>query len=220
MKKYYILFLFIVQTFLSSAQTVVPVKDEPRHHNVFENNFVRVLDVRVNPGDTTGFHKHATPSVFIVLHPVKTGSEVKIEEQKATALSPDPTITFEGFYKSPRIHRVWNEDTAQFHVMDVEILSKGGQPTAAPIQQAGFKMLFDEQPVRGYRLTLPATNTIQLQRQSPLLIVGLTNAAQPLSVNKQSFSKEGDYLFIPAGQAVQFSNNNQTPYSFAVLEIK
>src|SRR5688500_16270276 len=90
MKKHYFLLVFIIQVLLCSAQTVVPVKDEPMHHNVFENSFIRVLDVRVRPGDTSQFHKHETPSVFIVLHPVKTGSEVKMEEQKATALfSPD-----------------------------------------------------------------------------------------------------------------------------------
>src|SRR4051794_12376664 len=221
MKKYYFVLVFIVQALLCSAQEILPVKDEPRHHNVFENSFVRVLDVRIKPGDTSLFHKHATPSVFIVLHAVKTGSEVKIEEQKATALSsPDPSITFEGFYKSPRIHRVWNEDTAQFHVMDIEILNKGGHSVSAPIQQDGFKLLFDEQQVRAYRLTLQGGSNTQVQRQNPLLIVGLTDAAQPLSVNDKSFNKEGDFIFIPAGEAVRIANNNQQAYSFAVLEMK
>ncbi len=221
MKKHCLLLIFIIQVVLCSAQAVVAVKDEPRHHNVFENSFVRVLDVRIEPGDTSLFHKHATPSVFIVLHPVKTGSEVKIEEQKATALaSPDPSITFEGFYKSPRIHRVWNEDTARFHVMDIEILNKGGHSVSVPIQQDGFKLLFDEQPVRAYRLTMQDGSNIEVQRQTPLLIVGLTNAAQPLTVNAKPFSKEGDFLFIPAGQAVQISNKGAQPYAFGVLEMK
>lgn len=221
MKKYCCLLFFIMLYFLPAAQQVVPVKDEPRHHNVFENEYLRVLDVRINPGDTSLFHKHATPSVFVVLHPVKTGSEVKMEEQKATALaSPDPSITFEGFYKSPRIHRVWNEDTSVFHVMDIEIVNKGGHTQETAIQQNGFKMLFDEQPVRAYRLTLDANNTVQLQRQNPLFIVGLTNAAQHLKVNNTSFGKEGNFLYVPAGQAVQFTNQNSYAYSFAVLEMK
>lgn len=221
MKKYIILSVFYSFALFCSAQQVVPVRDEPRHHNVLENSFVRVLDVRINPGDTSLFHKHATPSVFIVLHPVKTGSEVKIEEQKATALSsPDPSISFEGFYKSPRIHRVWNEDTSQFHVMDIEILSKGGHAVSAPIQQDGFKLLFDEQPVRAYRLTLQGGSNTRVQRQNPMLIVGLTDAAQPLSVNNKTISKEGDFLFVPANQAVQFSNGGGQAYSFGVLEMK
>ena len=221
MKKYYFLLTLIAQAFICSAQTVIPVKDEPRHHNVFENSFIRVLDVRIKPGDTSLFHKHAIPSVFIVLHPAKMGSEVKVEEQKSTALAArDPSITFEGFYKSPRIHRAWNEDTSLYHVMDIEILSNGGRAVSTPIQQDGFKLLFDEQPVRAYRLTLQEGSSTGVQRQNPLLIVGFTDAAQSLSVNNTSFNKEGDFLFIPAGQAVQITNNNQQAYSFAVLEMK
>src|SRR6476660_3927863 len=119
MRKIYLLFaLFITVHCLAQ----VPVSKEPMHHNVFENAYVRVLDVHIKPGDTTQFHKHETPSVFILLHSVKTGSEVIVEEAKATVLKKDAFISFEGFYKSPRIHRVWNEDTIEFHVMDVEIL--------------------------------------------------------------------------------------------------
>ena len=36
----------------------IPVSIEPRHHKVFENEYVRVLDVHIVPGDTTLFHKH------------------------------------------------------------------------------------------------------------------------------------------------------------------
>lgn len=77
--------------------------------------------MHVPPGDTSQFHKHETPSVFSVLTPRKTGSEVIKEEAKATALAKDASISFEGFYTTPRIHRVWNEDTAEFHVMGYRI---------------------------------------------------------------------------------------------------
>ncbi len=99
MGKCFTLFTFFLQALLCSAQ--VAVSKEPRHRNVFENNVVRVLDVRVPPKDTSQFHKHETPSVFIVLNPAKTGSEVITEEIKATALSKDATISFEGFYTTP-----------------------------------------------------------------------------------------------------------------------
>lgn len=86
-KPFLLLLIFMVHACMCRSQQVVPVRDEPMHHNVFQNEYIRVLDVRIRPGDTSQFHKHETPSVFIVLHPVKTGSEVRIEEQKATALS-------------------------------------------------------------------------------------------------------------------------------------
>ncbi len=210
--------MLFLHTLLTLAQ--VPVSKEPRHHNVFENAFVRVLDVHVPPGDTTQFHKHETPSVFIVLTPVKTGSEVVIEEIKSTALSKDATISFEGFYEKPRIHRVWNEDTVEFHVMDVEILNKKQHRISSPIQQNAFQLLYDEKPVRTYRLILNEGRNVLLQTESPFLIVGLSEGLKNVRVNKKLFSKKGDFLFIPPGHSIQFTNKDQQSSSFAILELK
>src|ERR1051325_1213192 len=106
--KQFLFLISIISMLQTHAQEAIAVSKEPLHKKVFENDYLRVLDVQIAPGDTTQFHKHETPSVFISLHPVKTGSQVIIEDGTATALSPDRSITFEGFYKSPRIHRVWN----------------------------------------------------------------------------------------------------------------
>ena len=217
MPKRIFLFLFALQALLCFGQ--VPVSQEPRHRNVFENEFVRVLDVHMLPGDTSLFHKHETPSVFIMIHNVRTGSEVVTEEGPATALSKDPTISFEGFYVKPRIHRVWNRDTSEFHVMDVEILNKNNKKSSA-LTDASFQVLFDEKPVTAYRLILNAQKTTSLKRENPLLIVGLSNATNNVMVNEKAFIRKSDFVFIPAGEAVSFSNKDQHPYSFAVLELK
>lgn len=104
--------------------------------------------------------------------------------------------------------------------MDIEILAKGIHGAETPIQQDGYKLLFDEPPVRGYRLTLQPGSKMQVQRKSPLFITGLTDAAQPLTVNNTSFSKEGDFLFVPAGAAIQLSNGGGKAYTFGILELK
>jgi hypothetical protein len=217
MKKFFIQFAFFLQALTCSGQ--MPVSKEPMHHNVFENSFVRILDVHLLPKDTSLFHKHETPSVFIVLTAAKTGSEVTMEEVKATALRGDATISFEGFYITPRVHRVWNEDTSEFHVMDVEILNKKPQKMGSPLQQKDFKLLFDEIPVRAYRLTTPRGRNIKLRTESPYLVIGLSDGTGNAIVNKKLFHKKGDFVFIPAGRFMEITNKEE-PYSFAVLEFK
>lgn len=217
-----ILFLFLVATTLRiNAQEAIAVSKEPRHKNVFENEYVRVLDVHLSPGDTTMFHKHETPSVFISLHPVKTGSQVIVEDGSATILSLDRKITFEGFYKSPRIHRVWNADTSVFHVMDIEVLTKGDTNIGLPVTTNGFTQLFDAPPVRTYRITLKANQQIEFKRNGPVLIVGLDNVGKVL-VNKKPFTQQGDFLFVAPSQKIELVNNNNDnqEYSFAILELK
>lgn len=201
------------------AQEAVAVSKEPRHKNIFENQYFRVLDVHIAPGDTTQFHKHQKPSVFISLHPVKTGSQVIVEDGSATILSTDRKITFEGFYKSPRIHRVWNEDTSIFHVMDIEILSKGNENKEAPIATENFKLLFDAPPVRAYRITLKGNHEIRIERNEAILIVALTDVGNVV-INKKSFRKEGDFLFIPPSEKIKLMNRDQQEYSFVLLELK
>ena len=201
------------------AQEVIAVSKEPLHKKVFENDYLRVLDVQIAPGDTTLFHKHETPSVFISLHPVKTGSQVIVEEGSATVLSLDRRITFEGFYKSPRVHRVWNADTSVFHVMDIEVLTKGDKNTGAPIAGEAFKQLFDAPPVRAYRVTLKSNQDIEIKGNTAVLVVGLNDVSNVM-VNKKSFAKQGDFLFIAPSENIKLVNKALQEYSFALLELK
>ena len=74
------LFLFsVIATLRINAQDTVAVSKEPLHKNVFENQYVRVLDLHIPPGDTTLFHKHQSPCVSISLHPVRTGAQTILD---------------------------------------------------------------------------------------------------------------------------------------------
>src|SRR5689334_22094332 len=104
------IYFFIAAIFLSQLTTAQPaVRNEPRHHNVFENDYVRILDVFLPPHDTTQFHIHNTPSVFIMLTKTSTGSQLAGKQP-----SKDVSVAGSFWYDSlvtPRIHRVWNEDS-------------------------------------------------------------------------------------------------------------
>jgi hypothetical protein len=54
MRKYILLNFSSLQLDLSFSTGTV--RNEPRHHNVFENEFARILDVYLAPGDTTLYH--------------------------------------------------------------------------------------------------------------------------------------------------------------------
>src|SRR5438128_11252679 len=51
----------------NSPQSPVELSGEPRHHPKFENEFVRVWDVTVPPGDTTLWHVHRNDNVVVTL---------------------------------------------------------------------------------------------------------------------------------------------------------
>lgn len=219
MTRQFLLAILLLAAILSSSAQI-QVSKEPRHHNVFENGWVRVLDVRIPPGDTSLMHKHSTPSVFMVLTNTKTGSQVITEPAKIHLT--EGNIWFEGFYDKPRIHRVWNSDTSEFHVIDLELLNKDPKPIDPPLDMKTLTLLFDEKPVRGYRFTLAAQSSFTLpHRKAPMLAVLLTDAMGNLAVNNKPFAKKGDYLFIPAGNSsTSFINKGSADQHFVFFELK
>ena len=218
MKQVLVTFLLLYVAKLNGQDTVA-VSKEPLHKNVFENQYVRVLDLHIAPGDTTLFHKHVLPCVSISLHPVRTGAQTIVDDRGPKVSSLDRRITFEGFYQSPRVHRVWNRDTSLFHWMDVEVLTKGDSSIEAPIALEGFTQVFDAPPVRAYRLVVKSHQKLDFKSARPLLIVGLNDAGK-IMVNKKSFSKQGDFLFVQPSQKISLANKDGQEYTFAVLELK
>lgn len=213
--KHSIFFFFIIKT----CEAQLPVSKEPRHHNVFENSYVRVLDVHIAKGDTTFFHKHEIPSVFIVLSNAKTGSELISAATNTTVTYGN--ISFDGFYTAPRSHRVWNSDTIEFHVMDIELLNKVHNEIDSPLQQKSVRMLFDEKPVRGYSCLLTAHSTINLtERKCPVLVVGLNDCGDEVTINEKLFKQKGDFIFIPEGTKSIFINKGATAAQLAIFELK
>src|ERR1700743_2063916 len=160
MKHYLLLCTTILGLAALHGQPQIQVSQEPRHHLVFGNEWVRILDVRVPPHDTTLYHKHSTPSVFMVLSNTKTGSQSLIEPRKPDL--SDGHIWFEGFYDKPRVHRVWNDDTILFHVVDMELPHTPSTTTGFNGEVPFSKLLFDEKPVRAYRVNLPAGQRFKL----------------------------------------------------------
>jgi hypothetical protein len=81
--------------------------------------------------------------------------------------------------------------------------------------------LFDEKPVRGYRVTLSANGTVVVpSRKAPIMVVDLANSEGKVKVNDKPFSKKGDYLFIKAGSAITMINKGGMDQSLAFFELR
>ncbi len=153
MRKYF--FTIVALCLGSIAFSQIAVRNEPRHHNVFENDYVRVLDVWLAPKDTTQFHIHATPSVFIMLTKTITSAQL-MGQPPVRSTSVARTFWYDSLV-TPRIHRVWNDDTTWFHVNDVELVAGKSHVDEPALQNNAIKLLFDEPLVRGYRVQLATT---------------------------------------------------------------
>ena len=137
---------------LPPPQSPVPVSREPRHHWKFENQFVRVFDVLVPPGDATLFHIHANDYVFVTIGGARLKAEVMGDRPSDLNLTAGEVR----FSKAPLTHRVTNVGPTPFRNITVEILSATNSTAAAPSPEpvAGHTPVLENERVRVSRLIL------------------------------------------------------------------
>lgn len=99
----------------------VPVEREPHHHFVFQNQYVRVLNVLFPVGEMSLFHTHSNDNVSVSISGDRTQSQPlggqwsEIQEVRPGAV---------GFHLArgkAYTHRVRSAGKLPFHVIDVEI---------------------------------------------------------------------------------------------------
>jgi quercetin dioxygenase-like cupin family protein len=99
----------------------VPVEAEPHHHLVFENQYVKVLDVVVKPGENTLFHKHSLDNVSVIFSGTTLKNQIPGHDW-TERLATDGSVGFAAGTKQPYVHRISNAGTTPFHVLDIELL--------------------------------------------------------------------------------------------------
>lgn len=220
MYKIYFIFLAFHSFLFANAQPAV--KDEPRHHNVFENEYIRILDVFLPPNDTTEYHIHNTPSVFTTFTKTATASQL-IGGQPVKNIS-EAGYTWYDSLVTPRIHRVWNEDSTWFHVMDIELT--GGKPRSNQrlLEESSLQLLFNKPLANIYRLYLKAGENMQLPASATgYLLVSLGDAVVDYKENnslQHRIMKSGHYIWINRGLLSAITNAANTPLSFLLLQLK
>ena len=220
MQKLIFIVMPVVSVFNALAQT--PVRKEPRHHNVFENNYVRVLDVFIPPKDSTQFHLHNTPSVFTTFTKTVTGSQLKGEQPVSTTSVAG--YTWYDSLVTPRFHRVWNEDSNWFHVMDVELTGFVAQSNPAILNYSSLKLLFNAPLTNGYHLQLKPGSSIKFPlTKTGYLLISLADAVVEYTVNNISqrrMMKAGHYIWIEPRDAAFINAVDDAKAGFTLLQLK
>ncbi|MDN3657019.1 hypothetical protein QWZ08_15325 [Ferruginibacter paludis] len=200
----------------------VQVREEPRHHPVLQNKYIRLLDVWLPPGDTTLFHIHATPSVFVILSNTITGTQIKDSAWSIAARSKAGTAWYRSFTPDPLVHRVCNSDTVVFHVNDIELLAPYNS-TASGVQRLPFAVEFENEKAIAYRLTTTDFNQRVIKDRGPLiaeLVSGSRIIFHNNTTNKTTRIEAGKYLYIKPATAFYFSASEKSNIEMILFEIK
>lgn len=214
-----LLLLLFIQTSLYGQ---VLVHQEPRHHPVFENKEIRILNVIIPPGDTTLYHIHTTPSVFITFTTTKTGSQLKGEEKNYSESRAGSILAEDLSGEHIRTHRVWNRDKTAFNVMDVELLYQKSQLAENPLNLPDLHLEIDTTWVRVYRLNLSAGKKFKLENpKQSFLLVALQDASVESDKNGKTQIqnlKSGSFIDIRKKKPFQITNTGNQIAQMVLLE--
>ena len=214
--------LLLAILFLHTAAVAaqVQVSKEPRHKKVLENKYIRLLDVRIPPGDTTLFHIHSTPSLFLHF----TNTVVCSQEKGKTwekSKNKEGEADYVSFKNETWVHRVSNCDTIPFHVTVIEILSP--YKTTTHPKPLPFAVLFENEKAFAYRFSSSSLNKQLISGRGPMvaeLIAGDEVIYYDTMKKKSIKIKTGKFLYIKPGSSFYFSAKGDDEINMVLFEIK
>jgi hypothetical protein len=198
----------------------VQVSKEPMHKKVLENKYVRLMNVWLQPGDTTMFHIHSTPSVFLHFSNTNMCSQVKGQDWVNDKAVPGKAW-YRSFSPEIMIHRVTNCGTVPLHVTDAEILSSFDSISKkAPMD---FPLLFENERAFAYSIAKKSFTTGTIYNRGPMiaeLVTGDMVYYVDASTGMKTQIKSGGYLYIEPGAAFSLSFEGNEEGNMVVFEIK
>ena len=111
--------MFLLACYDSKGQ--VQVHEEPFHKLVFENDWFRILQVDLEPGDTSAYHIHDQP----IAYTCRKGGIIYLENLDGNSRSvelADDWIGSDSYdLAEPLIHRIANLGDTSFQLLAVEV---------------------------------------------------------------------------------------------------
>lgn len=213
--------LIIILCFGSLLSAQVPVSEEPLHRPVLQNKYIRLLDVWMDPGDTSLYHIHAIPSLFLQLSNTTVGSQIKgqewVKEKFVTGKA-----WYRSFFEDTLVHRVSNWGTTPLHVTDIEILSSYHHHPNE-VKPLPFPLLFENEKSFAYGLKRSEFKNEIISGCGPMiaqLATGDSVTFIDILENESKEIKTGKYLYIPAGSTFYFTARGTKSINLVLFEIK
>ncbi len=212
-----------------AQDAAVPVSREAKHHLVLENEWVRVYDVVVPPGDSTLFHVHAKDYAFVAI-----GEANLMAQPMGGAAAPLRVADGEvRFTKAPITHRVMNPPASpRFHNLTIEILKTPrdervvvpGVPDPLPTAKQNSLVLENDR-IRVVRLVLEPGDSLPMHthRRPGLVVIvhgGMLSIRTTSAAGQSATSRDGDFSWSDGPRTHALINSGKTRFEATEFEWK
>jgi quercetin dioxygenase-like cupin family protein len=215
--------LVVVLLFSQTGPKVVPVGEEPRHHVVFENKYVRVIDAAIPPGDTTLFHTHSVNNIPVVI----AGGNLRTEILGGKITESSVETGGAWFAPATYTHSISNIGKTPVRFIDAEILS--APPAASTATNTGTvpgrTLVLENEQVRIYSVKLARGQSTGLFTHTrPVLQVEVTGGRISVKHRDSSSSvmqvKPGEFHWTEKSETRSITSAGDSPYQAVEIEWK
>lgn len=202
----------------------VPTIAEPYHRTVLQNDYVRMIDVRMAQGVRNQFHIHTLPTVIIYLTQVTNQSEI----WGTPGTSPRHTVPGDSRYanydEKSLAHRVTNEGPGEFRVWDIELLRPAPSGPFPPAGAAALKPKWEEKRVRSSNVLLdPAAAVTIAPGPCAHLVVPIASGLATQTHGREKSDRTlaaGEFLFVAPQTGLELRNPGKDKVDVVVLELR
>lgn len=215
--------LLLMTTIHAAEDTkVVPVYEEPYHRLVFQMDDMRVFNTSIPAGDTSRFHRHENPTLYVVLN----YSLMRNQNLGKEWTSPDPdrspppgALLFRNYAEELQEHRVDNIGTEPFQVIGIINYTVGGEGSAGIANEAKFgNQWFD---AYHYRLE-PGKSSTGHNHDNPVIVVQVGEGSSHVLVDGRRGSVKtvkGNWSWHEAGVGHRLLNSGETDVELVEIEV-
>jgi hypothetical protein len=225
--------LVIAFSLSAQAPTAVPVAQEPHHHLVFENSYVRVLRVSIPANESTLLHQHDASYVYVSLGPADLINAVPGKPE----VHPKLTDGQVGYAKGGFAH-VATAVGIPFNNVTIELLKPQGEPKnlcdkVVPsdagacyherrIDKFTSSPSFETDEIKVYAVELQPKIAYGDVPEAETLLVALDQAELTIQVTGKPDATltGGTTLWLPRRKSVTVRNTADHPSRFLTINFK
>ena len=187
----------------------VNIVQEPRHRTVMQDGNLRLLDVQINPGDTTLPHTHDSAILYTFI----SNGEGPLNGRVSSITT---------YVEEQYTHRVNNPGPGLFRI--IALANYGPAVVGVDAGQIDLTPQLDNEWFRSYRLELaPGESSASYLHTHPVAIVqvsdGLLHVSRADGITHE-LKAMGDWAWREAGVSYQIHNRSEQPVSVVINEGK
>jgi quercetin dioxygenase-like cupin family protein len=191
---------------------VVNVRQEPRHRTVHRDGDIYLLDVQINPGDTTFAHTHDAAIMYTF---ISNGSGPQDGRVSSNTDYPTENVTHVVSNAGPNLFRIIALTNYGAPIADVTADRPTGMPSEPTVENEWF---------RSYRIELaPGATTAEQEHRNPTAVVQVTegkvHVSRPDGITAE-LDQAGDWAWRDPGTPFTLTNAGTSPVTVVVNEAR